>query len=189
MQCSSNSIIEDSIRLQLFQCTLTRAIMKWYVHQPRATHSTLVTLATTFLSYFHLPLHYDTDTKLLTSFHQNFSTHLSDHVQEWRRRRSICRAHEFEDRIYMDWFLRLLLAPIAKYVTSHFPQSEEEALQITLKFNLIYAQSGYFYIIIPNLPRPGAANVSGASHAASSIVGTISPPHPFSPPHMIYGHP
>lgn len=39
----------------------------------------------------------------------------------------------------MVWFLRFLLAPISKDVVSHFPQSEEDALQVALKFDLIYA--------------------------------------------------
>jgi len=40
----------------------------------------------------------------------------------------MCRALPFEDRVYIDWFLRTLLVPIAKDVTSHCPQTEEEAL-------------------------------------------------------------
>jgi len=50
----------------------------------------------------------------------------------------------------MDWFLRLLLALIAKYVVSNFPQCGEEAIQIDLKFDLIYAQSSYVYTVIPD---------------------------------------
>lgn len=65
---------------------LTEATAKWYVDQPRATHSTFLTLPTDFLSYFQLPLHYDTGTEILTSFRQSSATQLSDHVQEWRRR-------------------------------------------------------------------------------------------------------
>lgn len=97
MWCSSNTITEDSIHLRLFQCMLTRAAAKWYVDQLRETHSTLATLATTFISYFQLPLCYDTCTKRLTYFRQTFSTHLSDHVQEWHIKRSIYRAPDFED--------------------------------------------------------------------------------------------
>ncbi len=41
-------------------------------------------------------------------------------------------------RVYMDWFLRSLLAPIDKYVASNFPKSKEEAIQVALKFDLIY---------------------------------------------------
>ena len=33
--CSSNSLHEDSIRLRLFQCTLTGPAMKWYIELPR----------------------------------------------------------------------------------------------------------------------------------------------------------
>jgi len=51
----------------------------------------------------------------------------------------MCRAPEFEDHVYMDWFLRSILAPIGKDISSHFPQSEEEALQVDLKYDLIYA--------------------------------------------------
>ena len=74
----------------------------------------------------------------------------------------------------MDWFLRTLLAPIGKDVASHFPQTEEAALQIALKYDLIYAQSGYVYIVLPDLPRPSGTNALGASHSANGIVGALS---------------
>jgi len=90
MWCSSNSITNGSIYFRLLQCTLIRAVMKWYVDQPRETRSTLISLATAFLSYFQLPLCYDTNTELLTSLHQSLATHLFDHVQEWHRRSSVC---------------------------------------------------------------------------------------------------
>ena len=93
----------------------------------------------------------------------------------------------FEDRVYMDWFLRTLLAPIGKYVASHFPQTEEAALRIALKYDLIYAQSGYVYTVLPNLPRLGGANASGASHSTDGIVGALS--HPYAQPPMGYGPP
>lgn len=51
----------------------------------------------------------------------------------------MCRDRKFEDRVYMDWFLRTLLPPIGKYVTSHFPQTKEQAIQIALKYDMIYA--------------------------------------------------
>ena len=84
MWCSSNSITDDSIRLRLFQRTLTGEASKWYVEQATSTHTTFETLAQAFLSYFQLPLRYDTGTELLTSFKQASSTRLSAHVQEWR---------------------------------------------------------------------------------------------------------
>ena len=70
----------------------------------------------------------------------------------------------------MDWFLRSLLSPIGKDVASHFPQTEEDALQMALKYDLIYAQTGYDHTVLPDLPRPSDAHTPGAPHAADSIV-------------------
>ena len=77
----------------------------------------------------------------------------------------------------MDWFLRSLLPAIGKDVASHFPQTKDTALQIALKYDLIYAQSGYVYTILPDLPRPGGANAPRASHATDGIVGALSYPY------------
>lgn len=82
-----------------------------------------------------------------------------------------------------------MFSPIAKDVASHFPQFEREALQIALKFDMIYAQLGYVYIVIPDLPWRGVANTSGASHAIGGIVGTLSHPQAYAPPHKSYGQP
>ena len=153
MWCSSNSITDDSICLRLFQRTLTGEASKWYVDQASSSHTTFATLARSFLSYFQLPLRYDTGIELLTSFHQSSATHLSDHAREWRRRKSLCQSPTFEDRVYMDWFLRSLLPPIEKDVASHLPQTEEAALQLALKYDLIYAQTDIFipfYLISPD---------------------------------------
>ena len=80
MWCSSNSITKDFICLYLFQHTLTGAIAKWYANRPGATHSTFVTLAKDFISYFQLPLYYDIGIELLTYFYQTSVTRLSVHV-------------------------------------------------------------------------------------------------------------
>ena len=114
-------------------------------------------------------------------------TRLSAHVQEWWRRRSLCHTPPFEDRVYIDWFLRSLLPPIGKDVASHFPQTEEAALQIALKYDLIYAQSGYVYTVLPDLPKPGGTNATGASHSTDGIIGALS--HTSSQPTMGYGFP
>ena len=76
---------------------------------------------------------------------------------------------------------------IGKDVASHFPQTEEAALQIALKYDLIYAQSGYFYAVLPDLPRLGGANAPRASDVADGIIGALS--HPYAQPPMGYGFP
>jgi len=86
----------------------------------------------------------------------------------------MCHATPFEVCVYLDWFLRTLLAPIAKYFSSHFPQTEKEALQTALRYDSIYTQSGYVYTVIPDLTRPSGANAPRASHTADIIVGSVS---------------
>jgi len=83
---------------------------KWYVDQTHVFHSTFVTLANDFISYFQLPLRYDMGNELLTSFRQYFATRISNHVQECCKR-SICKTPEFEYHVYMHWFFRTLFAP------------------------------------------------------------------------------
>ena len=87
----------------------------------------------------------------------------------------------------MDWFLRSILPPIGKDVASHFPQTEEATLQMALKYDLIYAQTGYVYTVLPDLPRLGNAHAPGAPPTTDSIVGAIS--NPSAQPPMSYGFP
>jgi hypothetical protein len=53
----------------------------------------------------------------------------------------------------MDWFLKSLLPPIAKDVAMTMPSVEEEAIQKAQQYDLIYAQSRYLYVLLPNAPR------------------------------------
>ena len=86
----------------------------------------------------------------------------------------------------MDWFLKNLLLPIAKYIASKHPQSEEEAILKAQQFDLIYSQSGYMYTIISDAPHLGTSyrDALGASHAANGIIGSVSqqPQHYPTPP-------
>jgi len=91
----------------------------------------------------------------------------------------MCRDHEFEYHVYIDWFLKLF----------HFPKYIEYELQVALKYHLIYPQSGYVYIICLDLPRPGDANALREFHVKDGIFGSIShpPPLPYALPPMSYG--
>jgi hypothetical protein len=84
--CSSNSLMDDSVRLRLFQRTLTGSAAKWYIELPRGFFSDFNTLAMAFLTHYQLPICYDTGMEILTSFKQTKGTHISDHIHEWRRR-------------------------------------------------------------------------------------------------------
>ena len=87
----------------------------------------------------------------------------------------------------MERFLRSLFPAIGKDFASHFLQTEEFFLQIALKYDLIYAQSGYVYTVLLDLPRPSGANTPGESHATEGIVGSIS--HSYTHPPMCYSFP
>ena len=49
--CSSNSLMDDSICLRLFQRTLTGFSTKWYIELPRGFFTDLSTLAMDFLTH------------------------------------------------------------------------------------------------------------------------------------------
>jgi hypothetical protein len=53
----------------------------------------------------------------------------------------------------MDWFLKLILPLIDKDVPMTMPGSEDESIQKERQHDLIYAQSGYLYMILFNAPH------------------------------------
>ena len=83
--CSLNSLHQDSVRLRLFQCTLTGPASKWYIELPRGAFPLFNDLAINFLNHFKLPVRYDFGTELLLTFWQDKATHIFDHIQEWHR--------------------------------------------------------------------------------------------------------
>ena len=105
--CSSNSLHDDSIHLRLFQRTLTGPAVKWYIELPRA-YVLFDDLAMTFLNHFQLPVHYDVGTKLLLTFQQDKATYISDHIQEWHRRKRLIKAF-IPPEFLLEWFLNSLL--------------------------------------------------------------------------------
>jgi hypothetical protein len=82
--CSSNSLMDDSVHLHLFQRTLIGSTTKWYIELPRSSFHNFNSLAMSFLMQFQLPIRYETGTKLLTSLRQTNSMHIFDHIHEWR---------------------------------------------------------------------------------------------------------
>jgi hypothetical protein len=188
--CSSNSIMEDSVRLRLFQRTLTGPSAKWYVEEKSGSHSTFESLAKAFLTFFQLPIRHDNGLELLSNFKQSSATHIADHIHEWRRRRSLCKAETTKQQC-LDWFLRSLVALLGKDVASTFPQSEEEAISKAQQYDLIYAQSGYLYTVLPDLPKPVpfGQDKPGMSHSADGLIGATMHHSPQPQPPPMYGTP
>jgi hypothetical protein len=171
--CSSNSLMDDSIRLRLFQRTLTGAAAKWYIELPRGFFSDFNTLAMAFLTHYQLPIRYDTGTEILTSFKQDSGTHISDHIHEWRRRRRLIKL-ELPDQLLAEWFTKSFVNKIAKDIAMGGVVTEEQAISRAQYLDLVYSQTGTLYDLLPDLPRPGTSSTSTApvaSHAADGVIG------------------
>ena len=67
--CSSNSIVDDLIRLILFQFTLIGVAAKWYIELSQAKYPDFNSLAFMFLQYFQLLVRYDEGVEILLSYH------------------------------------------------------------------------------------------------------------------------
>jgi hypothetical protein len=85
--CYSNSLMDDSIHHKRFQGTLTGATTKFYIELPCNPFVNFNSLSTAFLMHFEFPIQYETSTEHLNSIQQLYSTHISDHIHESRRRR------------------------------------------------------------------------------------------------------
>ena len=153
MWCSSNSLIDDSIWLRLFQHTLTYMAMKWYIELPWHSFVDFSALEIIFLTHFQLPIHYETGTYILTSLRQNTSTHISDHIHEWRWQRWLIKA-PIPNQLLADWFTKSLLPPIAWDVAMAGAFTKEQAISCTQYLDLVYSQSITLYDLTPQVACP-----------------------------------
>jgi hypothetical protein len=150
--CSSNSLNDDSIRLRLFQRTLIGVAVKWYIELPRGAYGTFSQLVMVFLNHFQLPIRYDVGLELLSTLRQDTATHISDHIQEWRRWKRLIKT-PIPPTFLLEWFLKSLHPPISKDVATSGVTTEEEAIFRAQQLDLIYAQSGMLYHLLPDAPR------------------------------------
>ena len=130
-------------------------------------------LAMTFLNHFQLLVSYDVGTKLLSTFWQDKSTHISNHIQEWCRRKRLIKSF-IPLEFLLEWFLKLLLPYIAKDVSTSGVQNEEKVIFRAQELDLIYAQSDLLYKIIPNAPRSSFDPKVKPGPHADGIVGCAS---------------
>jgi hypothetical protein len=138
--CSSNSLMDDSIHLRLFQRTLTGSAVKWYIELPRGFFSDFNTLAMAFLTHYQLPIRYDTGTEILTSFKQTKGTHISDHIHEWRWRRRLIKL-ELPDQLLAEWFTKSFVNKIGKDIAMGGVVTEEQAISRAQYLDLVYSQT------------------------------------------------
>ena len=130
-------------------------------------------LAMTFLNHFQLLVCYNIGTELLSTFRQDKATHISDHIQEWRRGKRLIKSFTPLEFL-LEWFLKFLLPYIAKDVSTSRVQNKEQAIFRAQELDLIYAQSDLLYEIIPNAPRSSFNPKVKPRPHADDIVGCMS---------------
>jgi hypothetical protein len=69
-----------------------------------------------FLTHFKLSIRYETDTEILNSLRQSTSTHIYDHIHEWRRIRRLIKV-PLLDQLLAEWFTKSLIGPISRDVS------------------------------------------------------------------------
>jgi hypothetical protein len=99
-----------------------------------------------FLNHFQLSDCYNANIEILSDFHQDKATHISDHIQEWRRRKKLIKACVPPD-FMLEWFLNSLLPYILKDASTSGVTVEKEVIFKAQQLDLIYAQSGMLYEI------------------------------------------
>jgi len=131
-------MVDDSVRLRLFPRTLTSNAAKWYIELQCASVNTFDNLVMEFLKHFQLPICYVIGTELLTSFHQDTSIQISDHIHEWRRRWRLVKA-PLLDFLLTDWFCRSLLPQISRDVTLGGVIIEDQSIHHAQHLDSIYS--------------------------------------------------
>ena len=118
--CSLKNITKDSNHLWLFQRTLMGPATKWYMNDPIRTYTTIEWIDKEFLSFFQLPIHHNTRLELFTKLHQPTSTHIADHIHEWKIWKFMYKIN-VEPKLLLDWFRKYLIPPISKDVAMGIP--------------------------------------------------------------------
>jgi hypothetical protein len=171
--CSSNSLNDDSICLRLFQCTLIGVAVKWYIELPGGTYKNFNQMVLVFLNHFQLSVRYDVHIELFSALHQDKATHISDHIQEWHRRKRLIKAY-IPPEFLLEWFLKYLLPYISKDVSTSGVTSEEESIFKSQQLDLIYAQYGMLYEILPDALRSNYDPRQNLGPHVDGIIGSAN---------------
>jgi hypothetical protein len=122
-----------------------------YIALDGSRYSYFSDLAMVFINHFQLPMRYDDDTDLLANFEQTKAYHISDHIREWLRQKSLIKV-QVPLTFLLEWFLKSLVPQLSKDVVTSLVFSEEDSIMRAQQLELIYSQSGLLYEIFPNAP-------------------------------------
>ena len=109
---------------------------------------------------------------MLISLCQSTSTHISDHIHQWRRCRNLIKA-QIPNQFLMDWFVKSLLPPIARDVAMGGVTTKEQAIPCAQYLDLVYY--GVLYDIIKDSPQPSIDhNQYTSSTHAHGVVSSLN---------------
>ena len=112
--------------------------------------------------------------ELLTLLCQYTTTHISDHIHEWRRRRRLVKA-PIPDHLLANWFCKSLLLHISKDIGISSAVIEDQCIRRAQHLDLIYSQSGTLYYFLPNAPgNPNPLATQKTEAHANGLIGAIS---------------
>ena len=109
----------------------------------------------------------------MSSFKQSSSTHISNHIHEWRRRRHLIKV-PFPGQFLAEWFTKSLIGPIFFDVSMGSVVTEEKAISRAQYLDLIYSQMNTLYKLIPNAPHPSMNPTPTpplAYHVVDGVIG------------------
>jgi hypothetical protein len=99
-----------------------------------------------------LLVRYDVDIETFSAFHQDNATHISNHIQEWRRWKRFIKAY-IPPEFLLEWFLKSLFSYTSEDFSTSGVTSEEESFFKAQQLDLIYAQYGMLHEILPDAPQ------------------------------------
>jgi hypothetical protein len=111
----------------------------------------------------------------LSSFKQSSSTHISDHIHEWRSRRHLIKV-PLPDQLLAKWFTKSLIGPIIHEVAMGGVVTEEKAISRAQYLDLVYSQTGTLYDLIsdaPHLSTNPTPTLLVASQATDGLIGNF----------------
>jgi hypothetical protein len=95
------------VRLHIFQRSLTKDVAKWYIELKGSSFKSLNDLGMMLLTHYQLPIRYEIGMKLLNLLHHDTTTHIYDHIHEWRRRQRMIKT-QILDKLLIEWFIKSL---------------------------------------------------------------------------------
>jgi hypothetical protein len=128
-----------------------------------------------FLTHYQLPIHYEKGTNILISFKQSSTTHIFNHIHEWRRRRRLIKL-DLPDQLLVEWFTKSFVNKISHDIFMGGVVTEEQEISRTQYLDLVYSQMGTLYDLLPDAPRPSTIATSTTpttSHVVDGVIGTF----------------